>query len=107
MTPLEIPGLRRISLDGYFAGERPAHGERYWVDQCLYDIGRTVEMAVRSAARAGARAVCLYCRTTMLMGEGMSYRGVLDACVEHDLTIVVCFDDFHREIFREGRECRT
>jgi hypothetical protein len=91
---LQLPGIRRISLDEYMAGVRPLPGESWWVDQCLWDIANTVEAAVRQAARAGASAVTLYWGIPRLS----KWARVIEACKEARLIIVLCYDDFHREV---------
>lgn len=88
--------MRRISFAEYLDGVRPVEGEPFWIDQCLYDIPETTDRAIRQAAARGAKAVTLYWRLT----QQPSYRRVFDTCKELNLTVVLCYDDFHREVMQ-------
>lgn len=93
--PLELEGLRRISADEYFSGIRPALFERFWIDQCLYDVPDTVEVAVRQAHRVGARAVVLHYKLPIMS----SYKNVMKACRDLNMIIVTCNQNFEREVY--------
>lgn len=96
LEALELPGIRRIGTAEWINGERPEPGEAFWVDQVLYDIPNTVEMAVRNGHRCGARAVTLFTPLTVLF----KYRPVIAACRELKMIIVVAnTPDFRRGVW--------
>lgn len=93
---IELPGIRRISFAEYLDGVRPEPGEAYWLDQCLYDIDNTTRMAVVQAYREGAKAVTLHWSTPIIK----SYRCVMETCKDLNMIIVLCYEDFHREVYQ-------
>lgn len=90
---IELPGLRRYGILELTAGVTP--GEPWWCDQVLWDISTTVEAAVRNIAALGGKAVTLYWGITVLQ----KWSRVINTCKELGLIIVICDDDFRREVW--------
>lgn len=102
MTTLTLPGITRVSPEDFFAYGLPSRRDApFWIDQVLYDIPNTTEMAVRQAARNGAGAVTLY----EPLVWATKYRCVVEACFELNLIIVTAREpDYIRSVWWQPQQ---
>jgi orotidine-5'-phosphate decarboxylase len=90
--------MRRILLDQVMAGDCGPWSEPVWVDQVLYDIPNTVEAAIKTAARAGAKAVTLY-EPCVRLRSG-KYQQAIETAKALGLSIYVARDgDYERSLW--------
>lgn len=95
---LELPGIVRISFVDWLRGTSIPTDRSWWLDQILYDIPATVEMAVLQMANRGAGAVTLYDR---LLWNSKSYGKTLDICVNHKLVVVAANEQCERYVYAD------
>lgn len=76
--------LVRYSTEDLCA-RKPFPSSPFWIDHICWDIPNTVEMAVRSAAASGAKAITLHEDVVRLR----AYKCVVDACCELKMIIVI------------------